>query len=273
MLKISDFARIGQVAISLLRYYDEIGLFQPAYVDPQTGYRFYELDQLTRLHRILALKEIGLDLTQIVQILDQDISPEAIQKMLRVKQAELQRRVREEQEQLAHLEARLKSLQQGRRMPTYEVILKSAEPLTVVSTRDVVANVAQKAQYANDLLAFLQVQKIKPLGPVLYLYYESEYTSMDIDVEIAVPVERSSVSKLAPYRGKRIMLRDLPGEPVLASTLYHGNPYQIGEAYYALGAWIEEHAYSINGICRKICLRREEDLDDYLIEIQFPIEK
>lgn len=32
---------------------------------------------------------------------------------------------------------------------------------------------------------------------------------MDIDVEIAIPVERSSVSRVASYRGERIMLRDL----------------------------------------------------------------
>jgi effector-binding domain-containing protein len=59
----------------------------------------------------------------------------------------------------------------------------------------------------------------------------------------------------------------------MARTLYHGSPYMIGEAYHALGAWTEEYAYTITGICRKVCLRREGDLDDYLIEIQFPVEK
>jgi len=273
MLKISDFAKIGQVAMSALRYYDEIGLLQPVYVDPSTGYRFYELDQLSRLHRILALKDVGLDLTQIIQILDQEISSETIQKMLRVKQAELQQRIEEEQEQLAHIEARLKSLEQGKSMPAYEVILKSVKPLTVVSTRDVVPTVAQKAQYANDLLDFLKQHKVKPIDHVLYLYYEREYASMDIDVEVAVPVERSSVGTLAEYRGERITLRELPAEALMASTLYHGSPYLIGEAYHALGAWIEEHTYTITGTCRKVCLRREGDLDDYLIEIQFPVEK
>ncbi|MBA2679185.1 MAG: MerR family transcriptional regulator [Ktedonobacteraceae bacterium] len=83
MLRISDFARIGQVSMSALRYYDEIGLLSPVHVDEETSYRYYELDQLSRLHRILALKEVGFELAQIIQILDQEISPETIHTNLR----------------------------------------------------------------------------------------------------------------------------------------------------------------------------------------------
>jgi DNA-binding transcriptional MerR regulator len=273
MLRISDFARIGQVSMSALRYYDEIGLLQPVRVDEETGYRYYELDQLSRLHRILALKEVGFELAQIIQILDQEISPETIEKMLRVKRAELQRHIQEEQAQLEHIEARLKSLARGERMPPYEVVLKSVKPLTVLSTRDVMINFAQKIEYADGLLDLLQQRKVKPTGPVLYLYYENEYTSMDIDVEVAVPVEHGSARTLEEYRGERIMLRELPAEASMATTLFSGNPYMIEGAYLALGAWIESNAYTITGVCRKLILRRDGGLDNSLIEIQFPVEK
>jgi DNA-binding transcriptional MerR regulator len=273
MLRISDFARIGQVSISALRYYDEIELLQPVHVDEETGYRFYEVDQLSRLHRILALKEVGFELAQIIQILDQEISSETIQKMLRVKRAELQRHIQEEQAQLEHIEARLKSLEQGEPMPPYEVVLKSVKPLTVISTRDVMINFAQKIEYADGLLNLLRERKIKPTGPVLYLYYESKYASMDIDVEVAVPVEHSSTRMLEEYRGEQVILRELPAEASMASTIFSGNPYMIEGAYLALGAWIESNAYTITGICRKLILRREGGLDDSLIEIQFPVER
>jgi DNA-binding transcriptional MerR regulator len=62
MLKIRDFARLAEVSLTTLRYYDEIGLLKPIYVDPETGYRFYTMDQLPHLHRILAFKELGLGL-------------------------------------------------------------------------------------------------------------------------------------------------------------------------------------------------------------------
>ncbi len=88
-----------------------------------------------------------------------------------------------------------------------------------------------------------------------------------------MPVEHSSTSTLEEYRGEQVMLRDLPAEASMASTIFHGNPYMIEGAYLALGAWIESNAYTITGVCRKLILRREGELDDSLIEIQFPVEK
>lgn len=41
MLKIGDFARLGQVSVRMLRNYDELGLLVPAHVDPWTNYRSY----------------------------------------------------------------------------------------------------------------------------------------------------------------------------------------------------------------------------------------
>jgi MerR HTH family regulatory protein len=58
LLKIGEFARVGQVSIATLRYYDQYGLLKPNALDPDTGYRYYSLDQLARLNRILALKEL-----------------------------------------------------------------------------------------------------------------------------------------------------------------------------------------------------------------------
>jgi DNA-binding transcriptional MerR regulator len=62
MFKIGDFSRIARVSGRLLRYYDSFGLLSPMHTDPATCYRHYSADQLGRLNRILALKELGLSL-------------------------------------------------------------------------------------------------------------------------------------------------------------------------------------------------------------------
>ena len=59
MLKIGDFSRICQVTIKTLRHYDRLDLLKPAEVDRFTGHRYYTLAQVSRLNRILALKEYG----------------------------------------------------------------------------------------------------------------------------------------------------------------------------------------------------------------------
>lgn len=62
MFKIGDFAKMTQVSVKALRYYDDIGLFRPAHIDTFTEYRYYSADQLPRLNRIIALKDLGLSL-------------------------------------------------------------------------------------------------------------------------------------------------------------------------------------------------------------------
>lgn len=62
---ISDFARLGQVSVRMLRHYDAIGLLEPDRVDPSSGYRSYSPEQLHDLNRIVALKDLGFTLEQV----------------------------------------------------------------------------------------------------------------------------------------------------------------------------------------------------------------
>jgi DNA-binding transcriptional MerR regulator len=59
MFAIGEFARHGRVSVRMLRHYDEIGLLEPVRVDPATGYRSYDASQLSRLNRIVVLKDLG----------------------------------------------------------------------------------------------------------------------------------------------------------------------------------------------------------------------
>src|SRR5688572_26225804 len=105
MLKIGDFSRLGLVSIDTLRHYDNLGLLKPADVDPSTGYRYYAYQQLGRLHRILALKDMGLSLEQIAPMLEGEISAEELNGMLKLKRAEIQENIDTESERLARVEA------------------------------------------------------------------------------------------------------------------------------------------------------------------------
>ncbi|WP_255355663.1 MerR family transcriptional regulator, partial [Frankia sp. CpI1-P] len=86
MFSIGDFARRGLVSVRMLRHYDALGLLRPAHVDPVSGYRFYQADQFARLNRIIALKDLGLTLTQVRAILDEQVSVAELRGMLRLRQ-------------------------------------------------------------------------------------------------------------------------------------------------------------------------------------------
>ena len=70
MYLIGMFSKINRITTKALRHYDEIGLLKPGCVDQNTGYRYYTSDQLFRLHRIMAYKQLGLTLEEIAGVLD-----------------------------------------------------------------------------------------------------------------------------------------------------------------------------------------------------------
>jgi DNA-binding transcriptional MerR regulator len=68
MLRIGELARLGGVSVKALRFYDEIGLLVPAEVDRDSGYRLYAAAQLATLRSVVALKDAGLPLQTIAEL-------------------------------------------------------------------------------------------------------------------------------------------------------------------------------------------------------------
>ncbi|MEW2070275.1 MerR family transcriptional regulator [Streptomyces sp. NPDC007346] len=109
MFTIGDFARYGRVSPRMLRHYDAIGLLRPDRTDPATGYRYYGAAQLARLNRIIALKDLGFTLQQVRAVLDEQVGPQELRGMLRLRRAELMEAAAAATARLAQVEARLRS--------------------------------------------------------------------------------------------------------------------------------------------------------------------
>ena len=283
MFKIGEFSKLTQVPVKTLRYYNELGLLQPAEVDRFTGYRYYSVDQLPRLNRILALKDLGLSLAQIVWVLDGDLPPAQMRGMLRLKQAELQQQVQEEQARLARVEWRLRQIEQEGKMPTYEVVLKQIEPQKVVSIRETVPTYGAQGPLWTELASYLKQHRAKAAGPSITIYHDPEYCEQDVDLETATPVG------VQLPETDRVKLREMPGG-TMACVVHRGTYDTLGQAYNALLTWIEANGYRIVGPNREVYLRcpdhdYEDPLavgyaeyladaaDECVTEVQFPVEK
>ncbi len=273
MFKIGDFSRLSQVTVNTLRHYDEIGLLKPAQVDRFTGYRYYSIDQLAQVHRILALKDLGFTLEQIARAQDEAFSPEALRGMLRLKQAEVEQQAQAELARLVRIEARLSYIESEGKMPNYEVVLKRVEPHWVAYEREIVPTVAEMhprcSAMFNEVYTWIQTQGLKPDGPALSIYYDREYVEHDIDVETAALIEKppATVRETASVK-----LRQLDGVEQLASTLHSGPLDNILEAYAAIGKWIQANGYRIVGPCRELYLQLPQS-DRPITEIQYPVEQ
>jgi DNA-binding transcriptional MerR regulator len=271
ILKIGEFARVGQVSIATLRYYDQCGLLKPNALDPDTSYRYYSLDQLARLHRILALKELDFPLEQIARLLEEDLSLEQLRGMFTLKQAQTQQLIDTEQARLTRIAARLRQIEQEGKMPAYEVLLKQVDPLLVASIRDRIPIISERGHLYETLSAYLDQQGVQGSQPDLLLLHSRHQLhdeEMSIDVEVAMPLPTTLPGN------EQIRIRRLPGG-LMACTVHTGEDLFLGRAYVALYRWMTDNGYRLIGPPRQIHLQHAEGVDpsQYVTEVQFLVEK
>ncbi|MDJ0776164.1 MAG: GyrI-like domain-containing protein [Mastigocoleus sp. MO_167.B18] len=273
MLRISDFAQLSRVSPKALRLYDRMGLLKPIKVDSFTGYRYYSAVQLPRLNRILVFKELGFSLEQIAKLLDENIPAEEIRGMLRIKHLEIQQRLLEDQVRLARVEMRLTEIEQEKKMPNYEVILKPVESQLVAVTVGVIPNYQDCGPIFDRLFdeAYSHVSRhnLKQFGNGISIYHDTKLRDHDIPVEAAVPIYEKIPNN------EKVLVYELPGVEDMACTVHQGSFASLGQAYNTLLEWVEKNGYRVIGSTREIYLQYERGRDEseYVTEVQIPVEK
>jgi DNA-binding transcriptional MerR regulator/effector-binding domain-containing protein len=273
VFKIGEFSRLSLVSVKALRYYDELGLLKPARIDESTGYRYYSASQLTRLNRILAMKDMGLSLEQIALLLDKELTPDQIRGMLRLKQVELQQQLVEGQARLVRIEAWLQAFEQEVTMPAYDVVLKKVAPFKVAQVRGVAPGMEQIGptldRLFDQLMGYISQQGASYVGPGITVYYDIEPSEGDISVGACMSFEGSLKD------GEQVKVVELPAVETMASVIHHGSFSTLNQAYNAILKWIEANSYHISGPNRELNLEYERggDQTKFVTEVQLPVEK
>ena len=267
MLKIGEFSSLSQTSITTLRHYDELGLLKPLHVDADTGYRYYSASQLPRLHRILALKDLGFPLERVAEALDEGVNADAIKGMLLLRHVEQEQRVGEETERLHRLKALLHLIEQEGKM-TSDVVLKEIGPQWIVSLREGIPAYRSIGQLFGKLYGSLG--QLGGQGTGVALLHDTDFREQDVDAEVGVYLKHE-VQVLEPLK-----CYQLPSVTV-ASVVHHGAFDHIAEAYADLLRWIETNQYRPAGPTREIFLHitapvSREDQSN-VTEIQVPVEK
>ncbi len=277
MIKIGEFSKLVQVPVATLRYYDQLGLLKPVEVDRFSGYRYYSVAQLPRLHRILTLKSLGFTLEQVAIVLAEGLSPEQMRGMLRLRHAQISQHLCEMSQQLVEVEARLQQIEQEETLTTYDVLLKHVEPLLIASVRAILPTHADCGSLFNEVYEALGTHVAEALGPrpgeagqTIVLWYDTEFKERDVDGAAAF-ILRCRV----PERG-RMRVHELPAA-TMATTVHHGTYTTIGRAHEAVLRWTEANGYAIAGPDREVNIYNtvpvRRDDPTYITEIQYPVEK
>jgi len=267
VFKIGEFSALTHISVKTLRYYDETGLLRPVHVDHFTGYRYYSAQQLPRLHRILALKDLGFSLDQIVMALRDNITPQELRGMLTQRKAEQERRVREEQERLTRLETRLTYIEQEPIMNT-DVVTKDVAPQWIVSIRSIIPNYPAIGELYPKVTS--QVPSPDDLGMPIAIWHDMEHKETDVDGEagffLKQPLSAHGTAKM--YQLDKVKV---------ASYVHHGAFNRLTDAYQSVLRWVEENHYRVAGPFRELyhhCTSpvRQDD-ESYVTELQVPVKK
>jgi DNA-binding transcriptional MerR regulator len=277
MIKIGEFSKLVHVPVATLRYYDQIGLLKPVQVDRFTGYRYYSASQFPRLHRILALKDLGFSLEQIGAVLAEGLTPEQMRGMLRLRHAQISQQLAEVQSQLVEVEVRIQQIEREEQIAAYDVMLKQVEPRLVASVRTILPNHSAVGALFAEVYEGIGPQVPEALGPhpgeggqTLVIWYDTEFKEHNVDGAAAFFL-RCRI----PDNG-RMYVHELPAA-TMAATVHHGPYNTIADAHEAVLTWIDANSYQIAGPDREINLYNKMPirLDDpsYVTEIQYPVEK
>jgi len=261
------FSKMNKVTIKALRYYDEVGLLKPAYIDEFTGYRYYSSEQLPVLHQLISLKQIGFSIEEITAV-QNGMSTE---NLLQTKKVQLLKIIAESTLKLSRVEYYINTLRGGNTM-NYNVVIKELPEVIVASMRRTISGYDALFDVVPPM-----GEEMERLGCVcaepeycFNIYHDGEYREENIDVEVCEAVVEAKEDT------DKVKFKMIENIPQAACVLHKGSYETLPLGYAAIIKWMESNGYEpsdnpresfIDGIWNK------DSEEEWLTEIQFPIKK
>jgi DNA-binding transcriptional MerR regulator/effector-binding domain-containing protein len=269
-LPIGDFAKMTHLSVKALRHYHDVGVLEPAQVDPWSGYRFYEPDQIPVAQVIRRFRELGMPLEEVRAVLQ---APD-VGSRNDVIVAHLARM----ESQLAQTQAVVASLRSllERPAPVVAVEYRSVGRARALAVRDVVTEAEIQAWWVaafTELYGVLAAAGIAPAGPGGALYASELFEVEKGEVVAFVPVPVPVPGAAAFAGAGRAAVTDVPAAE-LAVALHQGPFADLDQTYGALGTYVAERELGIEGPIREYYLVAPWDIDDesaHRTEVGWPI--
>lgn len=274
MFQIGEFSRIAQTAVSQLRYYDQIGLFQPKHTDPSTGYRYYQAAQLPDLNRILAMKELGLTLEQIKRLTDDNVSPEELRGMLSLKKSQIEQEIHAQFERLQHVEARLRQAERDGEIDNDDIVLKELPAQPFFGFRAVLPDIRKSAPLLGEMRRLLPGRvSPKALGRFVARFHTEAFMLEDADVEMGFLLNETVDAVLTLSNGLEMKPSIFPLVETAACVVRVGGVEKGYESYANIGRWVEANGYALTGQVREMFIvpPHPDRIEETVCEIQVPV--
>ena len=241
MFSIGQFARLCRLSPKALRLYDELGILPPARVDADTGYRWYESDQIEVARRVAMMRQVGLPLELVRQVLSADALDVAALVQSYWRQADAEHHHR------AALVRLLVERLEGMRPVMYEVTRRWMPERPVLCMECNVTSQQQVVELGKQFLGYFR-DRPTPLLPgrqgAPFLVYHGEVSGdSDGPVEFCRPISHDDSETVASrYPELRLRSEAAHEEAVvhLGTDPQDGSPWEV--VFESLYAWTSGHS-------------------------------
>ena len=270
MLNIGDFARLGGVSIRTLRHYDSLGLLAPVEVDESTGWRRYELTQLTRLNRIVTLKNLGFTLDEVGEMLRSDVGDPELRAALERRRDAMLEQQRDLHHRLAQVDARLRLIEGTHGMSEAQVTVKDVAAIHLAGLTSIVPADADdfakavEAQFVevSELMDETRASRLSPVGR-----------------QVPQPAPDAGATEItAGFIAKGVPgLQQIEIPPARVASVIHRGPMStVGVSYQHVMRWAIEHGYSEAGLAaapRRTLFLEADGIDqsDWVVDVQLEL--
>ena len=267
---IGEIAKMHNIAESTLRYYDQIGIFQPKVVDPKSKYRYYTMDQFAQLDIIKFLRNMEIPLSEIKQYIHRR-NPAIALELLEKQQQMVIRKQQELTLMKKIIDNKIDTIQTGLQAEPFTVSFKQLPSRTI-------ASIELGAKTSDEMLDYYITSLQNDLLSL-------DYTLFTGDIGMSVAKASLLQKKYQDYNRIFIVLHYPPEQnehltklPAgIYACMYHRGTYEQTEiTYERLFEEIATRGYEITGDAVElgiIDLSVAQDDNEYVTEIQIPVVK
>lgn len=264
LLTIGQFAALHGINKKTLMWYDQIGLFPPAAIDPENGYRCYSYHQSSILETILLLRELNVSVSEIQEFMNHRCAASLEQLM--------EKKIQDLDRDMEHLKAVRKTLENHRKnMETLRTM--DLEEISVVEKEErclVTVDIHRDTSYDSQVEMIIGETKKYQLRRL----HDASYGTM-ISVESLYSGNFEDYSKLfieIPFPIKRDGLHIQPGGRYVRA-FYRGIWEDMSKCYGRIFDYAGRHGLSLRGfsyenIINENVIDREEDA---VVQIEIPV--
>jgi len=264
-MSIGEFARSTHVSVKMLRHYHQIGLLEPADVDPGTGYRHYATEQIPAAQVIRRFRDLEMPLDRIKDVLGAS-DLETRNRLITEHLDALQTTLVETQAAVSSLRDLLGSPTSGEAGVGFRKV-EQTRAAAITGTIQMADAGIWFPGAIGEIYATLAAQNLQDLGPAGGIYSDELFTDEEGQATIFVPYS----GELRPTG--RVEPVTIPAVE-LATIVHAGSHKDIDRSYGALGTYVTRHALSVDGPIREYYLVGIHDTrsdEAWRTEIGWPI--